>query len=221
VIAESVSNIRELLLRAVPFLGASAIGAFLLNEISRRLAATAEDRKHLGCALSELLELRSRMAMMKVVREQLEAAFGGPLPPEVMPAMYMILPKIMPDDWNDFRLRYNSALTDIAGVRPVLAYNLRSKDIVAPFLERLGTAATQDAHIAQAGSWLDKMVTTQGLPVLSDGILALARKHGLKTWWEARTALKRQDVLPRDIADAVAAMMKSLMESQAKSQSAE
>jgi hypothetical protein len=91
----------------------------------------------------------------------MEAAVGAPIP-QFMPAIHAILPQFVTIDWAGLATRYNAAINALAGLQPVLAYQLRSKDIIVPFMQRFGASALQDAEIAKASPFLDQLISTYG-----------------------------------------------------------
>ena len=186
----------ETVLKALPWiLGGGAVGGFISHEISRRLTTAAEERKYLGRALCELLETRSLLANMVLLRKRFENTFGTALPPGVMPMIYASFSQVIPMDWGAVRTRYSEALTALAGLRPVLAYQLRTKDLAGPFLERLAAFALTNEESARTWAWIEQFVAKEGLPDLAYAVLLVARKHGWLTWWRSRRSLKLQDTL--------------------------
>jgi hypothetical protein len=124
-------------------------------------------------------------------------------------------------DWGTLRTRYNDSVTALAGIDPILAYRLRSKDCVGPLLHQLGALAVQapatnPAEAAQREkllSWLDEVLEKQryGLPDLAEACLLVARKHGWRTKRATRKTLQRQDNVPtQEIADAMRALKSRL-----------
>lgn len=190
------------------------------TEISRRVTTVRETRENTARALVELLEIRRYLASFKVIKEQLETLAGGPIP-NLLPAFHAFLPQFMVMDWDGLRTRYNTAINALAGLRPVLAYHLRSKDVIGPFLQQLGAAAFENPDIAQAWSLLDKIINTYGLSALTDSVLMLARKHGWLTLREAKKAIKDQDALPSELQTALREWIQEAMKQAAAQQQAQ
>jgi hypothetical protein len=171
---------------------------WLGTEITRRLTLAREKREHIARALTELLEMRRYLTGFKIMKEHLEAAVGEPVP-NITATLHAHLPQLNLIDWAGLAKRYNAAVTALAGIRPVLAYNLRSRDALGPFLQQFGQAALQNPEAALAWQGFDQLISNYGLHALTDAILTLARKHSWFTWRDAKKAIKNQDELPPEL----------------------
>jgi hypothetical protein len=136
----------------------------------------------------------------------MEAAVGAPIP-QFMPAIHAILPQFVTIDWRESQ-RGMAAINALAGLQPVLAYQLRSKDIIVPFMQRFGASALQDDEIAKASPFLDQLISTYGLQALTDSVLMLSRKHGWITWRETKKVLKGQNQIPPELRTALTEFVK-------------
>jgi hypothetical protein len=187
------------------------------TEISRRVTMAREKREHAARALAELLEIRRYLMGFKLMRQELEAIVGTSIS-NLMPTMHALLPQLVAIDWVALGTRYNTAVTALAGLRPVLAYNLRSRDLVVPFLQRFGAAALQDAETAKAWPMLEQLISGYGLTALTDAILMLARKHSWTTLWETKKAIKEQDRIPPELRTSLLEWVKQAAAQQAAAQ---
>jgi hypothetical protein len=185
-------------------IGAGAlVGGLVVNEIKRRIEMAGENRKYLGRALSDLLEIRYYLATTRVMKKEIERLLGNDIPPgQAGLLVHLIAPQLLQFDWAALRTRYNDAVTALAGIHPILAYKLRSKDSIGTLLQQLGALAAgnisnpvEAAQRAQFLSWLDQVVEKQayGLPDLAEAASLVARKHGWRTSRATKQALKRQD----------------------------
>lgn len=83
-------------------------------------------------------------------------------------------------------------MTAIAGLDPLLAFALRSKDVAGSVGSWLGEIVTKDNSATAILPFFNSLVSGKLIPSFNDAILMLARKHGLLTWWKARRALDRK-----------------------------
>jgi hypothetical protein len=179
--------------------GAGAVGGLLVGEINRRIARSSEKRKSLGSALRDLLEIRSYLLATKLMKKEIRRLAGtDELPPQASAVVYVLMKRLNPVDWGSLQKRYAQSIETLSGIRPVLAYELGSRDSAIPILEKLGSFAVADSNFAEVWKVLDKVVDKQGLSRLDRTILFVARKHGLTTWRDAKKALKVQDSMADD-----------------------
>ncbi|MFL6211612.1 MAG: hypothetical protein ACJ74W_22375 [Pyrinomonadaceae bacterium] len=90
--------------------------------------------------------------------------------------------------------RYEESMKAIAGIRPVLAFQLSDLDKIQPLLAQLrGMALTDEKSSAQF--YNASSVLIEALP-LDETIRELAWKHGLRTWHETRRNLRKPLSLP-------------------------
>ena len=205
-------------------IGAGALGGGLVvNEIKRRIESAGENRTYLGRALSDLLEIRYYLIGTKVMKTAIEKIAGNEIPAgHAGPLVHFIAPQLLQHDWGILRGRYNEAVTALAGIHPVLAYKLRSKDSIAPMLQQLGALAVNNASNPEEAAqknqfllWLDRALEKQGygLADLAEAALLVARKHGWRTFRATRKALKRQDSFEasQEMKDEMEALRSQLM----------
>ncbi len=84
-----------------------------------------------------------------------------------------ILPK-----WDELHLRYDQNVTTLAGLDPLLAYRLRSKDLIRSLLTLLHSLMGKDAQAAAVmGPIMRTRLLSQVEPILDKSILALSRKR--------------------------------------------
>jgi len=206
--------------------GGALVGGLLVNEVKRRIEKAGENRKYLGEALSDLLEIRYCMAVTRMLKRELERVLGDQIPAgQVGPIVHAVGPQILQFDWSALQARYNRAVSALAGVRPLLAYELRSRDRVGPLLQQLGNIALHRPPVRNSVEaalqertllWLDQAVEkiAYGLPNLGEAALRVARKHGWRTLRATKRALKRQDSMESttELAAALEALKSQLAE---------
>lgn len=183
-----------------------ALGWFL-NEISASIKARREDRRAIGLALTELLEIRRRLLGIPIVTGEIQKRVD--LPPNVEVAFRTFFGSILPDI-NDAQKRLAAATDLVAGRFPLLAVQLRSKGMIGPYLDRLRTmAATGQVPPAFTLGLENQMV--QEISADLDGlVIALARLHGFTTWVKVKLRLKKPVVPPKQMNDALDRLLAAL-----------
>src|SRR4051812_229188 len=106
------------------------IGWFL-NEFGNFYRERKERSKVLGIAISDLLEIRSRLIAYKVLTNFLREKLG--VPSNVPLPIGRIIDELIPSI-EDYPERYEENLSLIAKSNPVLAYRLRSKYFYKPMV---------------------------------------------------------------------------------------
>lgn len=101
-----------------------------------------------------------------------------------------LLPK-----WEETHSRYEPCITTLAGLDPLLAFHLRSKDAILPVLNWLHSLMGQDPTAASLIGPVLKNLMKSTEPVLNKSILLLARKRGWICWFRTKRLLKRNETL--------------------------
>ncbi len=114
-----------------------AIVGFGLNEASYLVRARREERHLLGRVLNELLEIRNQTKMMPTLMEALKSRIPAALPPATDFALRQMFRNMFSGLMQGIQERYDQAVSEVSGAFPVLAYELRAKDILVPLLRQL------------------------------------------------------------------------------------
>lgn len=138
----------------------------------------AERKKAIANALSDLLEVRHHVlafeTVLRVAKSKLE------LPAEVVPMLRILAAKLNPLD-PEVHKRYSGAVAILAGIDPILAFQIRAKDtapqLIDSFRALSGEAGIPPAELASLETAFKEMIT----PSLNEAILELARHHGWRT----------------------------------------
>jgi hypothetical protein len=109
---------------------AGAVLGFGLNEASYLVRSRRKDRRLLGRVLNELLEIRSQMKMIPTLMETLRSRIPTALPPASDFAIRQMFRGMLSGLIEGMHARYEQAVSAVSGAFPVLAYELRSKDIM-------------------------------------------------------------------------------------------
>ena len=110
---------------------------FGLNELSYILRQRREDRQKLGNVLAELLELRLHQKIIPSAMERFRAIIPAAIPAVVEVQIRAFFGSLLPRP-DALSARYEKAVTEVAGAFPALAFTLRSKDMLSPFLVQYG-----------------------------------------------------------------------------------
>lgn len=194
------------------------IVGFLLNELSSAIRSSREDRRTIGKALAELMEVRHHLKTLPLAIEALKASLPGPITPydEFMlrKAIWFFLPNT-----DGLQKRYEDAVSAVAGEFPMLAFDLRSKDAIGPLIGRLRGTLPIDPKDAQLWLKIEDEVVRLSIPKLDELILELAKLHRRETVKHVDAILKKPFEKPTELvkffADNFAAAIAAAQASQA------
>ncbi len=170
---------------------AGTILGFGLNEASYLVRARREERHLLGRVLKELLEIRNQTKMMPTLMEALKSRIPAAIPPAADFAIRQMFRNMFSGLMQGIHERYKQAVSEVSGAFPVLAYELRAKDILAPLLGQL--APLVPATDATAVDFWIKLEE----PVLEDLIRRVASMCGRTIRNETDAVLTLQFDVPK------------------------
>lgn len=174
------------------------LAGFLLNEVSHAWRLRLEDRRKVGQALAELLEIYRQVGVVPTGMEIFRAKLPAPIPKVAEFQIRNLFRAFIPDA-NAVRERYQSAVSAVAGAFPALAYDLRAKDILGPFLSQLATIVSQGGEAgAEIFLKMEDQIVNDVRPVLRELIEETAALHSWKTRREVEEVLRRKFELPKD-----------------------
>src|SRR5437868_5677593 len=101
---------------------------FLLAQLGGWSTGRKERKRVVSQALSEALEVRNRLFAMEGMVDQITVLRGN-VPEHEKANIRVFLNSLLPK-WEELHTRYESCVTTLAGIDPLLAYHLRSKDSV-------------------------------------------------------------------------------------------
>jgi len=186
---------------------------FVLGAAEHVLSGRRERRKAISRALTDLLEVRYQFVGIEALCRELEAL--GPMPGHVKSRLRLAIDSFLPD-WKEMHTRYDESVTTLSALDPILAFHLRSKDLVRPYIQRLDAMISQDAQVTSAiGPFLSQTLTSKVEPSLRAAISKMALRRGpltgLKTWW----ALRQTGAVSEDLKERIESL-KRIIEVQAK-----
>jgi len=164
-----------------------------LNQGGQWLIFRRDERKAIGRALADLLEIRHRLLAIPKAVEAMSSKLG--LPTGAQAPMKVVFGALFPPD-QGLTKRYEESVNLVAGANPILAYRLRSQDLVAPFLHQVRALALQDGpHSAAILGEVEDHLYRQLTPHLERLIRELASQHG----WRTRRAIDRRLTEPFEV----------------------
>ena len=172
------------------------IVGFCLNEWSYFRRTRSEDRRAVGKALAELLEVRHFLKSLPIVVETVKKTLPGPITAHselmIRRVLWTIIP--MPEGMQE---RYEEAVSAVSAFLPVLAFKLRYKNMVGPFLERLYGIVPIEPNVAPLFLNMEDEIFRQTIPELEELIKKLASIHERDTAKDVRTLLTNPLELPQ------------------------
>lgn len=112
-----------------------------LSELSHYLRARREKTAALARAISDLLEIRHRMLVTKLVADELKRRFQ--VPDDAFARLRMFLGIVLPEP-HGIHERYDQAVSEIASHDPVLGFQMRSQNAIPQFLSAIDSMAAGD-----------------------------------------------------------------------------
>jgi hypothetical protein len=164
-------------------IGGTLIGlvvGFGLNEMSSLIRANRETRRTFGSALSELLEVRHQLRMLPIAIQSIKKMIPGAMNPVEEFALRKALWSVIPSP-QGLQKRYDVAVSAIAGEYPTLAFELRSKDTMAPLLGHLRGALPIEPKDVSVWLEVEDGLIGMAIPKLDESIVELARLHKRST----------------------------------------
>src|SRR6185437_5688075 len=166
-------NVLELLR---PYLG--IVIGWGLGLAGQSLATGRQRNGAVGRALADLLDIRHQLLGMQILEDFIRQRIQAP--PDAVLQLRRYADSIFPSV-SGLSVRYNSAVDVIAETNPVLAYELRSKDMIQSYLQKLRDYADADVTAVHVLVDIETDLRPALLDALADSALALAKAHSLRT----------------------------------------
>jgi hypothetical protein len=162
---------------------------WFLNSLTQYFQAIRQKREYLRRALSDLLEMRHLLIAPDAVLNQIKEMV--PIPLELEPQVTKLFDQLLPNT-EQLGKRYDETISLIASVDPLLAFRLRSKDMVRPMLQRLMALFGQQPASAAFAEHMRKTL----IPLLEDELCECAKsiawKIGPFTRWRVGQKLQKR-----------------------------
>jgi hypothetical protein len=173
---------------------------FLMAQLTGHFGERRERKKAVSRALSDLLIIKHQLFGLEEVVEQIGNMVGN-IPEHEKSQIRVVFNSLLPK-WDDLHSRYDQSVTTLAGLDPLLAFELRSKDFILPVLNWMHSLMAKDP---QAAALIGPIFKTKLLstiePVLNKSLVTLARKKGLLCWYETRRLVKKRSKISAELAE--------------------
>ncbi len=171
--------------------GVLTLGGDISREVLRR---RREARILVGRLLADLIDLRDRDRVTRLLIVQLQAAPRDQIVlRQVMDAVIPGLEALAP--------RYDQAVTQLAGLNPLLAVRLRGHGSFPQTFSQLRAMAIGDQTAAGAWAQIEALLDRVRGPRLEELIGELARRHGWLTAFKVRRRLAEDPVVPPEFTE--------------------
>ncbi len=168
--------------------GLTALGAYLRERKERK--------RTIAVALAELLEIRHRLVAADIIFTQIRTRVE--VPEEVMPALRNLFDSlVLLNDGADER--YNNAVSLLAGIDPLLAFSLRSKNILPRVLASLRTLAIGSGANLKEFESVESTLRLAVVPNLNKAALDLACHHSWLTKRRIQKHIAQCGELPPEV----------------------
>lgn len=187
--------LKDLLQPVYPLVGV-AVGAVMAG-FGQLYKARRERKRAIAMALSDLLEVRHRVVHLNEVIKYIQGV--AKIPSLAMPHMRNLLDQLIPSD-NKLDARFNDAVSLLAGMDPLLAYELRSKNTLPLLLSRIR------ALVASTGEGLADYESTEialveaMTPAINQAVLLVAKKHSWSTYWRVKDHVGSKESIEEKLA---------------------
>ena len=187
----------------------AVIVGWTLNEISFFSKNRQKDKRAMARALTDLLEIRHQVFRLECVKDDFFKKIS--LPTEMYSVLQTtlsnLLGSIAPND--SLQKRYNEAVDLVASVEPLLAFELRSKDLISPLLSGLQALVPPDGMVVWQNVKTLFLTETRG--TFEELILVLARKHGWRTGRQIKKFLQEPIVPQKDLDEIISKLFEVLL----------
>ena len=184
----------ELFQLVLPLVGV-VLGA-VLSGMGEYLKHRNERKRVIARALSDLLEIRHRFVGVDAVFQETKKHTHVPADAAVM--LREFFGKFLEVD-DETQKRFRDALDALAGIDPVLAFRLRSKDQVPHLIRSIREAALQLGASSDDVSQVEPILREFAVPALNEAVLELAGYHSLKTKQEVERLVGRVFEFPPEL----------------------
>jgi len=193
--------LKDLLQPVFPLVGV-VVGA-VMTGFGQIYKVRQERKRVIALALSDMLEVRHRVVTLNAALKYFQ--MHGNLPSVSMPHFRNFLDHIIPLD-DKLDARFGEAVTLLAGMDPVFAFDLRSKNLLPQFINKLrlvATAAGED--LARYEAFESKLIEVL-TPKLDEAVLRIAKYHSSKVYREVQAVVARKD----NIEESLSPLLKGL-----------
>ncbi len=170
------------------------------------------------CALSDLLLVKHQLFGLEEIVERIGNIIGN-IPEHEKSQLRVVFNSLLPK-WEDLHVRYDQSVTTLAGLDPLLAFELRSKDFILPTLNWMHSLMAKEPQTAALiGPIFKTKFLSKIEPVLDKSLVSLAKKKSPLCWYQTRRFVKKGSKLSDEFAEFLEPI-KTIIEAQKKAAAA-
>ncbi|MBT3067964.1 hypothetical protein [Rhodoferax sp. U11-2br] len=179
---------KELLQPVFPLLGV-VVGAAMTG--FGQLYKTRQERKRiLALALSDLLEVRHRVVTLNAGIRHLQEL--GKISAADMPHCRNLINQLIPTDAK-LDVRFDEAVTLLAGIDPVFAFELRSKNLFPQFMNGLRLMATGHGDVSVVMDTVENKLIEFATTNFDEAVLRVAKQHSRKVYRDVQAVVATKE----------------------------
>lgn len=176
-------------------IGTLIIG-WLLNESSKSIQYRKVNKEAMSCTIADLLEVHHEINGTTLLFEEIQRRFS--LSEQDMAQLKILISSTIPKQ-EVLHKRYEESVTLLAKSNPLLAFNLRSKNMIFSHLESLEQLANGDLETLIYLKKVDSKLRTIVIPELEKTIKSLALKYSVLTYLKIFFRFKKPTCIPEEL----------------------
>lgn len=196
-----LQQITSILEKAIPVaLLTGLVGDWLRLRITHR----SEERKHIGRAIADLLQLRFIVLSLPEFQKQAPKLIPEELRDQIPSDIWRSIDfaQLLPMD-EDLPKRYLRAVDEIAGFQPVLAFRLRDKERYLDLRKVVTNHFSQSPGSPLVANKMTEVLDREAVSALEETLFLLAKAHGVRMRLSITLACRRRhvtgDLIPPDV----------------------
>lgn len=173
------------------------VGA-ILSGIAGYFRSRAEHKRTIALALTDLLEIRHYISGIEVVLQAIRKRFD--VPAEASLTLQTLIEQMYPLN-DDVHKRYDNAISLLAGLDPLLAFHLRSKNTLPSLLSTLRSTGESAGISKDAVVQIESTLRLSLAPRLDEAVIELASRHSLNTKRRVKKLISSSKETPPELND--------------------
>lgn len=180
--------LKDFLQPVFPLLGV-VVGAVMTG--SGQLYKARQERKRvIALALSDLLEVRHRVVTLNALLKYIQTQ--GKVPVATMPHLRNLFDQLFPLD-SKLDARFDEAVTLLAGMDPVFAFDLRSKNLLPHLMNKMRVLAASTSQDMAGHEGAESTMIDFVTPTLDKAVLSVAKQHSLRVHRQVKSIFAAKD----------------------------
>lgn len=180
---------------------------WLLNESSRTIQSRKINKEAISCAIADLLEIRHVINGASLLFEEMHCRFS--LSEQDMAQIKVLIGSMLPKQ-EALHQRYEESVTQLAKNNPLLAFELRSRNMILPYLESLEQLAGGDMEALILLKQIDSKLRTIIVPELERVIKSLALKFSILTYFNISIRFRKPQHIPEELENLLNELQESI-----------